>query len=55
MGLTSVWVSVQLSGIKGYDQAKYQPGELAVVLARYEGKRKATSGYDVVLLEHWFQ
>jgi hypothetical protein len=55
LGLTSVWVPITLSGIKGYDATQYQPGELAVVLAHYDGKQHATAGYDVVMLGHWFE
>jgi hypothetical protein len=54
LGLTSVWVPIRLSGIKGYDRTQYAPGELAVILARYDGVQKATPGYDVVLLRSWF-
>jgi len=54
LGLTSVWVPVRLSSIKGYDRTEYQPGELAVILARYDGGLKAGQGYDVVLLRAWF-
>ncbi|HEX3594680.1 MAG TPA: hypothetical protein VHU80_06250 [Polyangiaceae bacterium] len=54
LGLTSVWVPIHLSNIKGYDHAEYRPGELAVILARYDGGQKAGQGYDVVLLRSWF-
>ena len=54
LGLTSVWVPIRLSGIKGYDRAEYDAGDLAVILARYDGEQKATPGYDVVLLRSWF-
>lgn len=54
LGLTSVWVPIRISGIKGYDANEYRPGELAVVLARYEGEKKASPGYDLVLLQKWF-
>jgi len=50
LGLTSVWVPIQISAIKGYDATEYRAGELTAILARYEGGRKATPGYDVVLL-----
>lgn len=55
LGLTNVWISVKLSKIRGYDASEYRPGELAVVLAKYEGKQVAAGGYDVVLLGHWFE
>jgi hypothetical protein len=55
LGLTNVWISVKLTKIRGYDASEYRPGELAVMLAKYEGKEVATGGYDVVLLGHWFE
>ena len=55
LGLTSVWIPIQLSNVKGYDPGTYQPGELVVMLAKYEGKQKATPGYDVVMLKAWFE
>lgn len=54
MGLTSVWLSVKLTNIQGYSSTEYRPGELAVVLAKYNGRKKATEGYDLVLTGHWF-
>jgi hypothetical protein len=54
LGLTSVWVPIRISGIKGYDANEYRPGELAVILARYEGEQKASPGYDLVFLQKWF-
>ncbi len=55
LGLTSVWVSIEFTNINGYDSSKYQPGELTAILARYDGKLKATTGYDTILLDHWFE
>jgi hypothetical protein len=54
LGLTAVWLPIQITAIKGYDPAEYRAGELAAILARYNGDRKATPGYDVVLLKSWF-
>jgi len=55
MGITSVWVPITLSNIKGYEATEYRAGELAAVLAHYDGKQQATAGYDLVMLGHWFQ
>jgi hypothetical protein len=55
MGVTAVWIPVRFSGIAGYDPAAYQAGDLAVVLARYDGKQAASSGHDVVLLGRWLE
>lgn len=53
-GLTSTYFSVPVENIKGWDGSTYRTGEFAVILAKYEGKKKAGPGYDVVALEHWF-
>lgn len=55
MGITNVWIPIKLTKIRGYDGNEYRAGELAVVLAKYEGKQTAEGGYDVVLLKHWFE
>jgi hypothetical protein len=55
MGITAVWIPVQFSNVKGYSEKEYRTGELAVVLAKYEGAKKATPGHDVILLEKWFE
>jgi hypothetical protein len=54
LGLTSTWFAVKFSNVKGYDMAEYRQGELAVILARYDGDKSAKAGYDVVLLRNWF-
>jgi hypothetical protein len=55
MGITTVWIPIELSNVKAFDPSQYQPGDLAVVLAKYEGKQKASGGYDVVLSKAWFE
>jgi hypothetical protein len=54
LGLTSVWLPIKITKIKGYDAAEYRPGELAAILAHYDGEMKAGQGYDVVQLRSWF-
>jgi hypothetical protein len=54
LGLTSTWLPIRITKIKGFSPAEYRPGELAAVLAHYEGGMKAGPGYDVVLLNSWF-
>jgi hypothetical protein len=54
LGLTSVWLPIRITKIEGYDAAEYRPGDLAAILARYDGEMKAGPGYDVVLLKSWF-
>ena len=55
LGLTSTWVPIRITSIKGYDKKQYEAGELAAILARYDGAQKASPGYDVVLLGTWLQ
>lgn len=55
IGLTSQWVSVTFSGVRGYDPSAYRPGEQTVVLAKYEGGGKASSGSDLILLDEWYE
>jgi hypothetical protein len=55
MGITNVWIPVKLTKIRGYEASEYRPGELAVILAKYEGKQAVEGGYDVVFLKHWFE
>lgn len=55
MGITAVWIPVQFSSVKGYDEKEYRPGEFAVVLAKYEGGKKASPGHDAVFLQKWFE
>ena len=47
-------VTVKFTNVKGYDMAEYRQGELAVILARYDGDKVAKAGYDAVLLRNWF-
>jgi len=54
LGLTSTYFSVKFSNVKGYDMAEYRQGDLAVILARYDGDMTVRTGYDVVLLRRWF-
>jgi hypothetical protein len=54
LGLTSTWFGVKFTNVKGYEMPEYRQGDLAVVLARYDGDKVAKVGYDVVLLRRWF-
>jgi hypothetical protein len=54
MGLTATWFGVEFTHVQGYEPEEYEVGEPASVLAKYEGKKKATEGYDLLLLNKWF-
>jgi hypothetical protein len=54
VGVTSQWLSVRFSNIEGYDASQYRLGEKAAVLAKYDGKKRATRGFDLILLRKWY-
>ena len=53
MGMSRKWFMVTFAGVKGYDVSKFKGGETVVVLAKYDGKKKASSGYELVDLGDW--
>lgn len=53
MGMSRQWFPVTLSGIEGYDQAEFEPGNVVVVLAQYAGKGQARSGHELVEAGVW--
>jgi hypothetical protein len=53
MGMSRQWFPVTFSGVKGYDGSSFKPGQTVVVLAKYDGKQKATSGEELVATNHW--
>jgi hypothetical protein len=54
LGLTSTWFGIELREIRGYVFGQHPTGELMAVLAKYNGQKLASPGYDLVLLERWF-
>jgi len=54
LGMTSSWFAVELTDIEGYDAAEYKQGDMAAMLVRYKGSKRASPGYDVILLRRWF-
>jgi hypothetical protein len=55
LGLTSTWFPVRLDKIQGFDPNRYQPSDLVVVLAKYQGKQQAGPGFDLVFGDMWFE
>jgi hypothetical protein len=55
LGLTSTWLTVKLSSINGYDPSQYRAGEPMAILAKYNGNELASPGYDLILLDQWFE
>jgi hypothetical protein len=53
-GLTSTYLSIKITKIQGFGGTEYRQGELAVILAKYEGKQAASPAYDPVFLHKWF-
>jgi hypothetical protein len=55
LGLTSTWFPVRFDKIEGLEPKRYRPGDLVVLLAKYQGKQRAGPGYDLILLDRWFE
>jgi hypothetical protein len=55
MGLTSQWINVKVTNLQGYDAAEYRAGEKTAVLARYNGNKEASPGFDLILLGQWYE
>ncbi len=53
MGMSRQFFTVTLSSIEGYDKEKFKAGSQVVVLAKYDGDSKASSGYELVEAGHW--
>lgn len=53
MGMSRQFFTVTFSDIKGYDDAKFKVGSAGVVLAKYDGNKKAGPGYEVVEAGQW--
>lgn len=54
IGLTSQWINIKFTKIEGYDPTEYRIGEQMAVLAKYNGRRGASPGFDLILLEDWY-
>ena len=55
LGVTSTWFNVKLDDVRGWDPDEYKPGELSVILAKYRGRKVASPGFDLILLDRWFK
>lgn len=53
MGMSRQFFTVTFSDIKGYDDTKFKVGSAGVVLAKYDGNKKAGPGYEVVEAGQW--
>jgi hypothetical protein len=53
MGMSRQWFPVTFSDVKGYEASKFKVGQVVVVLARYDGKQKATPGTELVEAKAW--
>jgi hypothetical protein len=54
IGLTSQWINIKFTDIQGFDATQYRVGEQMAVLAKYNGRRAASPGFDLILLEEWY-
>jgi len=53
MGMSRQFFTVTFSNVEGYDDTKFKVGSAGVVLAKYNGSKKASPGYEVVETGHW--
>jgi len=53
MGMSRQFFTVTFSDVKGYDDTKFKVGSAGVVLAKYDGNKKAGPGHEVVEAGHW--
>ena len=53
MGMSRQFFLVTFPDVKGYQMADFKPGQMVVVLAKYEGKQKASSGTELVAAGDW--
>jgi hypothetical protein len=53
MGMSRQWFPITFSEIEGYEEDKFKPGQMVVVLAKYDGKGKAGPGQELVETGHW--
>jgi hypothetical protein len=53
MGMSRQWFPITFSSVKGYESTKFKPGQMVVVLAKYEGAQKASPGNELVATGNW--
>ena len=53
MGMSRQFFLVTFSDIKGYDEKKLEGGQMAIVLAKYTGARKASPGQELIENNLW--
>jgi hypothetical protein len=53
IGMSRQFFEVTLKDIEGYSKDKFMPGNVVVVLAKYNGEGKAGPGHEVVASGAW--
>jgi hypothetical protein len=53
MGMSRQWFPVSFTDVKGYEASKFKVGQMVVVLAKYDGKQKASPGNELVATGNW--
>lgn len=53
MGMSRQWFPVTFSEIKGFESSQFKVGQVVVVLAKYNGKQKASPGNELVATGNW--
>lgn len=53
MGMSRQFFTITFSEVEGYDSTKFKVGNTGVVLAKYNGDKQASPGYELVEAGHW--
>ncbi|SRR5690606_30099387 len=53
MGMSRQFFTVTFAEVEGYDSSKFKVGNTGVVLAKYNGDKMASPGYELVEAGHW--
>ena len=53
IGMSQQFFTVTFSNVEGYDDTKFKVGSAGVVLAKYDGSKQASKGYEAVEAGHW--
>lgn len=53
IGMSKQWFPVHMSDVEGYKQDALKPGDMVVVLVKYDGASKASPGQELVATGVW--
>jgi hypothetical protein len=52
-GMSSMWLQIEFRDVVAYNSVTLEEGQDSVVLAKYNGNKQASPGYDLVALGIW--